>query len=104
MDYYNSLYLFFICYYLCHVLAQIKSGLTMTNQVNRAMNKCDGCGRESDLKLGWNNCSYCSESCERSAISRLHGSMPGGALPRLGWLPSHVAAEITARWATESGE
>lgn len=60
---------------------------------------CNRCGGEGDMKRGWTNAFYCSEGCERSAVSALHGSMPGGKLPRQGWMPHHISNEITRRWA-----
>ena len=64
--------------------------------------KCAQCGvikPSCDLKQGWTNCLYCSESCERSHVSDVHGSMPGGALPTPNWVPSHIAREIRNRWS-----
>lgn len=61
--------------------------------------KCRTCGNEGRLKAGWTNCLYCSESCERSHVSAVHGSMPGGRLPRSNWVPHHIGAEIANRWS-----
>ena len=60
--------------------------------------KCAECGSATNLKRGWTNKWYCSESCERTGVSRLHGSMPGGRLPRPGWLPHQISREISERW------
>ena len=44
--------------------------------------------------------SYCSELCERSAVSDLHASMPGaGGVPSHNWVPSHISSQINSRWA-----
>ena len=56
--------------------------------------KCNCCGRKAS-KRGWDNAPYCSESCERSGVSDLHGSMPGCTG---NWLPIHVNREISNRW------
>lgn len=60
--------------------------------------KCHECGSGGHLKRGWTNCLYCSESCERSHVSAVHRSMPGGRLPYPNWVPSHIANEISRRW------
>ncbi len=61
--------------------------------------RCENCGNESnELKRGWTNCQYCCESCERSHVSAVHGSMPGGALPSHDWVPHHIGIEINRRW------
>ena len=63
--------------------------------------KCHTCGnvRSSyEMKKGWTNCLYCCEECERKHVSAVHGSMPGGKLPRLNWVPHHVGVEISRRW------
>jgi len=59
---------------------------------------CEECGNNENLKQGWTNSLYCSESCELSHVSSVHGSMPGGSLPRQNWVPSHIAREISNRW------
>lgn len=64
--------------------------------------QCRTCGNEKNLKRGWTNCLYCSETCERSHVSDVHASMPGGNLPRPNWVPHHVAIEITNRWKEEN--
>ena len=61
-------------------------------------NKCTECGRTENLKRGWTNAWYCSESCERSGVAALHNSMPGGPSPRPGWMPHHISIEISDRW------
>ena len=61
--------------------------------------KCKGCGGTKNLKRGWCNSLYCTESCERQGVSALHGSMPNaGGVPRANWVPSHIDREITRRW------
>lgn len=61
--------------------------------------KCRVCGNDQNLKRGWTNCMYCSEGCERSHVSDVHGSMPGSApLPRVNWVPHHISVEISRRW------
>ena len=60
--------------------------------------KCVVCGNDENLKQGWTNCMYCSETCERQHVSECHGGMPGGKLPRKGWLPGCVDREISHRW------
>ena len=60
---------------------------------------CDECGSVGPVKRGWTNGDYCSELCERSAVARLHASMPGGPSPYRGWMPRHIEREIQARWA-----
>jgi len=48
-------------------------------------NRCSYCGAKKsryEMKIGWTNCLYCSEECERSAVSSLHASMPGGISAR----------------------
>jgi len=64
--------------------------------------KCRECGklkRLSEMKRGWTNALYCSEYCERRAVSDLHGSMPGaGPVPRRNWVPHHIGLEISRRW------
>ena len=66
---------------------------------------CDYCGTESNYcKIGWTNAPYCSEHCERSAVSDLHGNMPGaGPVPRRNWVPAHIGSEIARRWSDEKG-
>jgi hypothetical protein len=60
---------------------------------------CRNCGGPGPLKTGWTNARYCSSRCERSAVSRLHGEMPGaGGVPYHGWVPTHIAREIANRW------
>jgi hypothetical protein len=62
---------------------------------------CHNCGAlkpRYELKQGWTNCLYCCESCEISHVSDVHGSMPGGALPRRNWVPHHIGIEISRRW------
>lgn len=60
---------------------------------------CIKCGSTRNLKRGWTNRWYCSESCERSDVSLLHGSMPGaGPVPRHNWVPHHISEEISKRW------
>ena len=62
---------------------------------------CSFCKSETPeykMKRGWTNALYCSEQCERNAVSNLHASMPGGPLPHIGWLPHHISVEITNRW------
>jgi len=62
--------------------------------------KCRRCGKEGYLKVGWTMASYCSELCERSAVSDLHASMPGaGGVPSHNWVPSHISSQINSRWA-----
>ena len=62
--------------------------------------KCHNCGKEAYLKVGWTQASYCSEICERSSVSALHASMPGaGGVPSRMWVPSHISAQISSRWA-----
>ena len=64
--------------------------------------KCAVCGNDENLKRGWTNCWYCSESCERISVSTLHGSMPGaGPVPRRDWVPHHISSEITSRWSDD---
>lgn len=64
------------------------------------MNECVKCGETKGLKIGWTNCHYCSEACETSHVSAVHGSMPGsGKLPRHNWVPHHITREISIRWA-----
>ena len=61
--------------------------------------KCVVCGGTNNLKRGWTNSWYCSESCERSGVSSLHRSMPGaGPLPKPNWVPDHIGREIQRRW------
>jgi len=62
--------------------------------------ECSRCKKiDYGMKTGWTNAYYCSEQCERSAVSDLHGSMPGaGPVPYPGWVPSHIATEISQRW------
>ena len=61
--------------------------------------KCVECGWREGIKQGWTNSMYCSESCERSSVSRLHGSMPGaGRVPYRNWVPGHISIEISKRW------
>lgn len=61
--------------------------------------ECAYCGSKKNLKRGWTNAYYCSEQCERTAVSALHGSMPGaGPVPRQNWVPSHISREISNRW------
>lgn len=63
---------------------------------------CRQCGAPGPLKVGWTQAQYCSESCERRAVSYLHGTMPGaGPLPYPGWIPHHISVEISRRWADE---
>ena len=63
------------------------------------MSKCGVCGNTKDLKYGWTQDQYCSEQCELSAVSRLHGCMPGaGPVPYRNWVPSHIRTEISRRW------
>jgi hypothetical protein len=63
------------------------------------MGVCTVCGGNKNLKRGWTNCWYCSESCERRDVSELHGSMPGaGDVPRPNWVPHHIGIEIRRRW------
>ena len=64
--------------------------------------KCQQCGSGKSLKRGWTNCWYCSEGCERRHVSAVHGSMPGGMLPRPNWVPYHIGEEINRRWIDES--
>ena len=62
---------------------------------------CGKCGISKpryELKQGWTNCMYCSESCERSHVSSVHDSMPGGRVPRANWVPHHINREISRRW------
>lgn len=63
--------------------------------------KCNYCGDSTrELRIGWTNAPYCSEECERTAVSNLHGSMPGaGPVPRTNWVPHHIGLEISRRWA-----
>ena len=66
---------------------------------------CQNCRQlksRSELKQGWTNSLYCSESCERSHVSSVHASMPGGKLPRPNWVPHHVGIEISQRWSEVS--
>lgn len=66
---------------------------------------CERCGKAGELKRGWTNAEYCSERCERNAVSSLHNSMPGGPNPYIGWLPHHISEEIKRRWeSTERKE
>lgn len=61
--------------------------------------KCITCGSTKNLKRGWTNAWYCSEQCERSSVSKLHGSMPGaGPVPYRNWVPHDIAREISNRW------
>lgn len=61
--------------------------------------KCVMCGENKNLKRGWTYCFYCSSSCETRHVSFVHKSMPGsGRLPRVNWVPSHIAKEIHDRW------
>lgn len=62
---------------------------------------CRECGRSACCKRGWTNSWYCSEQCERSHVSAVHASMPGGRLPRPNWVPHHVGLEISRRWEDE---
>ena len=64
--------------------------------------KCQNCGSaKQHLKMGWTNCMYCSEECEREHVSAVHGSMPdSGGVPRQGWVPDYVSREINNRWKT----
>jgi len=72
----------------------------MNEPITRSLPACSVCGREGELKRGWTMALYCSEKCERRAVCRLHERMPGaGRLSYAGWLPSHIATDITARWA-----
>lgn len=64
-------------------------------------NECAVCGSKDNLKTGWTNALYCSESCERNAVSALHNSMPGGPSPYRGWLPAHISREISGRWSDQ---
>ena len=67
----------------------------------RKMDKTCVCGRPGK-KRGWTNCWYCCEQCELSAVSKLHGSMPGaGPVPYPLWVPHHIGAEIKDRWADD---
>lgn len=59
---------------------------------------CTQCGNTKNLQRGWTNCFYCSESCERTHVSSVHESMPGGRLPRPNWVPHHISIEISRRW------
>lgn len=62
---------------------------------------CANCGATEkiyDLKRGWNNARYCSESCERHGVSLLHESMPGAGPLAHGRLPAHISKEISNRW------
>lgn len=69
-----------------------------TDKVEKTKTCCE-CGSAGELKRGWTCALYCSEVCERKAVCRLHGSMPGaGPLPHRGWLPRHISEEITNRW------
>ena len=62
--------------------------------------KCSKCGNIGPAKRGWTNCWYCSEQCELSHVSELHGSMPGaGPVPRHNWVPSHIGDQIRRRWS-----
>jgi len=66
--------------------------------------KCANCGDIKpgyELKQGWTNCLYCCEGCELSHVSAVHGSMPGGRLPRHNWVPGCVGIEISRRWAEQ---
>jgi len=61
--------------------------------------RCGACGRnDRPMKRGWTNEAFCSEQCERSSVASLHNSMPGGPSPRPGWMPHHIAREISDRW------
>lgn len=60
---------------------------------------CDYCKKTGYMKRGWTNSLYCSENCERSSVSDLHGSMPGaGAVPTRNWVPRHIGEQIRQRW------
>jgi len=63
---------------------------------------CRVCGNTKNLKRGWTNSMYCSEGCERSHVSDVHGSMPGaGPVPRPNWVPYHIGQEISRRWEND---
>ena len=63
-------------------------------------NECRTCGNTKNLQRGWTNCWYCSEGCERSHVSEVHGSMPhSGGLPRSNWVPHHLGIEISEKWS-----
>lgn len=66
---------------------------------------CGECGKEDVnrcFRRGWTMALYCSELCERSAVSRLHASMPGaGPAPSVTFVPHHIDREITCRWDTD---
>ena len=67
------------------------------------MDKCAECGAIRGLKIGWNNCLYCSEMCERRGLIRLFESMPGaGPLPGNS-LPHHIDREVSRRWEVDNG-
>jgi hypothetical protein len=74
--------------------------LTIENQ--NVTKTCDQCGGAGPLKRGWTGAFYCSESCERKAVSRLYNSMPGGPNPYPGWMPMQIDKEIKRRWAKDS--
>ena len=59
---------------------------------------CRRCEKPGQLKRGWTGALYCSERCERAAVSSLHNDMPGGPNPYPGWLPHHIFTEIESRW------
>jgi len=60
--------------------------------------KCVECGSEKNLKRGWSNYWYCSESCESRGILRLVESIPGAGKCPHGLLPYDLAREIASRW------
>jgi hypothetical protein len=61
--------------------------------------KCNICGKEGELKIGWDNADYCSEDHEVIGVGELHASMPGGRVPgKPHWMPRHVRNEISRRW------
>lgn len=66
--------------------------------------KCYHCGAVEYLKRGWTGANYCSEQCERIAVSSLHNSMPGGPNPYRGWMPHHISVEISQRWSEAQKE
>lgn len=77
-----------------------KKGGTRVGSGTLVRPTCDRCGRTGDLKRGWTNAFYCSATCERLAVSFLHGTMPGaGPVPYRGWVPGHIENEIARRWA-----